>query len=370
MTSRKTVHAATLTLAPLLRDDFLNPRCSRRSSPLRSPLRRGIDIGGVRERETPEREKEKEKTHFFVFPALGNFFFFSTLPPPPKPNQPSGALYKNVIRIQRQITFNQVKGIFGFGDSTNIGMVSFPAVQAAPALPDTFPHIFGENQKGVRCLVPCAIDQDPYFRMTRDICQKLGHIKTAVIEARFFPALQGESGKMSASDPNSAIFVTDTPKQIKTKINKHAFSGGKATIEEHRALGADLSVDIPWKWLQFFLDDDEELQKIGEEYGSGRMLTGEIKARLSELLSELVGGFQERRAKVDDARVKEFTCVRDMTGLLEGKVFVKGPKSGKKSGSKSGGGGGGGGGDANEKKKERKTEEKEAAAAAVEEKKE
>ena len=230
-------------------------------------------------------------------------------------------------------------------------MVSFPAVQAAPALPDTFPHIFGENQKGVRCLVPCAIDQDPYFRMTRDICQRLGHVKTATIEARFFPALQGESGKMSASDPNSAIFVTDTPKQIKTKVNKHAFSGGKATVEEHRLLGADLSVDIPWKWLQFFLDDDVELAKIGEEYGAGRMLTGEVKARLIEILSEKVGAFQERRAQVDDARVKEFTTVRDMTGLMEGKVFAAGPnKGGKKTGEKGGGGG-------KKKKEEKKSEE-------------
>jgi len=37
---------------------------------------------------------------------------------------------------------------------------------------------------------------------------------------------------MSSSIPNSAIFLTDTAKQIKDKINKHAFSGGKATKEE------------------------------------------------------------------------------------------------------------------------------------------
>lgn len=30
--------------------------------------------------------------------------------------------------------------------------------------------------------------------------------------------LQGESGKMSASDNNSAIFVNDTPKDIKKKV--------------------------------------------------------------------------------------------------------------------------------------------------------
>jgi len=51
-------------------------------------------------------------------------------------------------------------------------------------------------------------------------------------------AAQGDSGKMSASVPTSSIFVSDTPKAIKTKINKYAFSGGGDTVEEHRAKGA------------------------------------------------------------------------------------------------------------------------------------
>ena len=42
----------------------------------------------------------------------------------------------------------------------------------------------------VRCLIPCAIDQDPYFRMTRDVAPRLGYLKCALIESRFFPALQ------------------------------------------------------------------------------------------------------------------------------------------------------------------------------------
>lgn len=48
---------------------------------------------------------------------------------------------------------------------------------------------------------------------------------------------QGDSGKMSASIPSSSIFVSDSPKDIKSKINKYAFSGGGATVEEHRANG-------------------------------------------------------------------------------------------------------------------------------------
>lgn len=51
---------------------------------------------------------------------------------------------------------------------------------------------------------------------------------------------QGETGKMSASDTTSAIFTNDTPKQIKDKVNKYAFSGGGATVEEHRAKGMPL----------------------------------------------------------------------------------------------------------------------------------
>lgn len=33
--------------------------------------------------------------------------------------------------------------------------------------------------------------------------------------------LQGETGKMSASDPNSAIYVTDSGKDIKNKVCIH-----------------------------------------------------------------------------------------------------------------------------------------------------
>lgn len=54
--------------------------------------------------------------------------------------------------------------------------------------------------------------------MTRDVAPRLGYVKPALIHSTFFPALQGAQTKMSASDPNSSIFLTDTPKQLKTKV--------------------------------------------------------------------------------------------------------------------------------------------------------
>lgn len=128
----------------------------------------------------------------------------------------SSEFYKNVVRIQKSVTFNQVKGIFGFGDSDCIGKIAFPAIQAAPSFSTSFPAIFSDAK--VPCLIPCAIDQDPYFRMTRDVAPKLGFSKPALVHSTFFPALQGAKTKMSASDPNSSIFLTDTAKQIKNKV--------------------------------------------------------------------------------------------------------------------------------------------------------
>lgn len=68
------------------------------------------------------------------------------------------SFYRQILRIQKCVTTNQCKGIFGFQDSDNIGKVGFPAVQAAPAFSTTFPMIFGKS-KDIRCLIPCAIDQ-------------------------------------------------------------------------------------------------------------------------------------------------------------------------------------------------------------------
>jgi tryptophanyl-tRNA synthetase len=65
-------------------------------------------------------------------------------------------MYINTIKVQKMITLNQIKGIFGFNDSENIGKFAFPAVQAVPCFSNTFPHIFGTNTK-VPCLIPMVI---------------------------------------------------------------------------------------------------------------------------------------------------------------------------------------------------------------------
>lgn len=142
--------------------------------------------------------------------------------------------------------------------------------------------------------------------MTRHISNKLKFKKPACIHSKFIPNITGESGKMSASIEQSCIYLTDTPKQIQTKINKFAFSGGKENIEEHRKHGADLSVDVAWIYLNFFMEDDDRLKQIGEDYAAGRMLTSEIKKELADCLIKVIDSIKVNREKLTDEEVNKF----------------------------------------------------------------
>lgn len=223
----------------------------------------------------------------------------------------SPAFYRNMCRVQKLVTYNQVKGIFGFGDSDCIGKISFPAIQASPSFSSSFPEIFN-GRSDIPCLIPCAIDQDPYFRMTRDVAPRMNCLKPALIHSTFFPALQGAQTKMSASDPTSSIFVTDSDKQIKDKINKYAFSGGGATVEEHKEKGGNCDVDVSFQYLTFFMEDDDRLEEIRKTYTSGELLTGFLKKELVEILQKLVGEHRQRRASLTDDVVKQVMTPRKL----------------------------------------------------------
>lgn len=242
-----------------------------------------------------------------------------------------GHFYRNISEFESLVTLNQARGAFGFGESTNIGLIAYGAKQCVAAFPSSYPELFGYkdyrppefDQSAIRrhkalskipCLIPCAIDQEPYFRVLRDRCDRMTdpHPKTCLILSKFLTALQGPGGKMSASDANSAIFMSDTASQIKNKINKHAFSGGRESLEEHRKLGGNPDVDVAYTYLSYFLEDDEELANLEKKYRSGELLTGEMKKKCIEELQKFVKDFQERREKVTYEVMRSFMTPRKL----------------------------------------------------------
>ncbi|RYP22451.1 hypothetical protein DL765_001663 [Monosporascus sp. GIB2] len=233
-----------------------------------------------------------------------------------------GHFLMNAWEFSKLVTFNQVRGAFGFNESTNIGRSFFPSVQCVAAFATSYPEIWAEEPLQDRhpsvaripCLIPMGIDQDPYFRLVRDNAHRMRNPspKPALIHSKFLTALQGAGGKMSSSNPNSAIFMTDTPKQIKTKINRHAFSGGQSTLEEHRRIGGNPDVDVSYIYLTYFEESDEKLAEVYKNYREGSLLTGELKKMAIDLLQEYVQQFQTRRAAVTDQVLEEFMRPRKL----------------------------------------------------------
>ena len=209
-------------------------------------------------------------------------------------------LYDIALEVAKRTTYSTARSTFGFQDSTNIGWIFWPAIQAVPC----FIHakVAGEN---VPALIPAAIDQDPYWRITRDIAPKLGYYKPAQIHCRFLPGL-GKGGKMSASEPDTSIFTVDQPEVVKRKI-WNAFTGGRATVAEQKRLGGDPNTCTIFQYFVYlFEEDDKKLAERDAKCKEGAIMCGECKTELRERINKFLAEHQKKREKARNILEKFF----------------------------------------------------------------
>lgn len=208
-------------------------------------------------------------------------------------------LYPIAMEIAKKITFSTAKAVFGFTNTTNIGMIGFPPIQAAPCF---LPSII-EN-KPTPVLIPAAIDQDPYWRITRDIAAKLGFYKPAQIHSKFLPSLSRRISKMSSSKPETAIFTTDEPEIVEKKVLS-SFTGGQATVSLQKKLGANADICPVYGYLKYFFDNEKESVERYIRCKSGNLLCGECKSDLANNTRTFIIEFKRKREKAKD-KVKDF----------------------------------------------------------------
>ena len=112
----------------------------------------------------------------------------------------------------------------------------------------------------------------------------------------------------SSISADSTIFLTDTPAQIKKKVNKYAFSGsrGDGTLESHRKLGGDVTADVACQYLNFFETDDEILHDIYRKFDAGELTCGDTKKLLIDRLTKIVTEHQRNLETITENDIKVF----------------------------------------------------------------
>lgn len=207
----------------------------------------------------------------------------------------ANAYYKLQNLLARHATFNEFKAVYG---EISPGKMLSALLQASDMLHPQLPEFENTNCPVV---VPVGIDQDPHLRLARDISKRIKNPKFTQISSTyhlFAPGLKGPTEKMSASDHNSYIALTDTPKEVKTKINKYAFSGGQPTLEEHKKHGGNPDIDVSFQYLRMLLEeDDNKLNEIEKDYKSGKLTTGELKKYTIEKINKFLEKHQKEMQK-------------------------------------------------------------------------
>jgi tryptophanyl-tRNA synthetase len=127
---------------------------------------------------------------------------------------------------------------------------------------------------------------------------------------------------MSASQPETCVFLVDPPQEAEKKI-MNAFTGGQPTAEEQRRLGGNPEICSIYQYYAFlFEEDDEKLKEIWENCRNGTALCGDCKLRLAERVARFLEKHQEHREKLRDS-VEDFLFSEEERKLITSKVLPK-----------------------------------------------
>ncbi len=196
--------------------------------------------------------------------------------------------YEFAFELSKKITENSFRAIYGH---VNPGKLSANLLQYADILHLQLKEYFGPMPS----ITGIGIEQDPHARACRDMAKRLPY--GLKMPSFFYFMHQGglqQGSKMSASEPDTAIFLDDDAKEVKRKINK-AFSGGQDSVEKHRKLGGNPDIDKAYEILFYHHPDDKLVKDVYEKYKSGEMLTGELKKTCIDFLTSFL---EEHQTKV------------------------------------------------------------------------
>lgn len=173
-------------------------------------------------------------------------------------------------------------------ETANVSLMMYPVIMAA--------DILIQRAKEV----PVGEDQAPHVEVARKLARRFNDRYGEILyvprvqqqkETLRIQSLKGE-GKMSKTNPEGAIFLTDSPRVIAKKIKKAqtAFVGQmSSSLESHVVLAKGLTQKPK---------DRVRIDKIIAAHMRSEQVMGEFKDMFTDIMQEFVAAFQVKRARV------------------------------------------------------------------------
>ncbi|MEO1128262.1 MAG: tryptophan--tRNA ligase [Planctomycetota bacterium] len=207
-------------------------------------------------------------------------------------------------RVMRNPTLKTEIEAKGLGDSYSFGFPMYAVGQCADIL--AFRPVY----------VPVGEDQIAHIEMCREAGRKFNQVYCGVDThcddsehvqlGGVFPvpeALIGKVGRLIGTDGqqkmskslNNAIFLSDTPKQVKKKIN--AIYPGQSRNPDDPG---NVEINPVFSYVDTFVKDEALIEELKDRYRRGDNLgDGHVKAPVIEAVNELLDPIRERRAQLE-----------------------------------------------------------------------
>jgi tryptophanyl-tRNA synthetase len=195
-------------------------------------------------------------------------------------------MFDTVVPVSFLERMTQFKDKSGRAQSVNAGLLNYPVLQAADIL------IYGGDR------VPVGEDQIQHVELTRDVARfwnnRFGETfaepkplltKTARVMSLNFP-----ERKMSKSIPGSAIFLADSPDEIRAKVRKAVTATG---ADEAMPIGVANLFEL---FAEFGPAD--EVEKFQKQYKDRSIRYSELKDAVADHIIAYFAPFRARRAEL------------------------------------------------------------------------
>lgn len=194
--------------------------------------------------------------------------------------------YEFAFEISKKITESVFKAVYGH---LHLGKIGATLLQFADILHPQLPEYEGKMPS----ITIVGIDQDPHMRLVRDLTRRLPYNfeLPSVLITRHLEGLQPGT-KMSSSDQQNTIFLSDDPKVAVEKIIK-AFDGGRPAKEQRKEGGRPHICKV-YDFAVFNYESDKKLNEMYYNCKAGNVLCYDCKCVVAEFLEKLLTHYQKK----------------------------------------------------------------------------